>query len=45
MLTLFILGAVVLSLSAFWQPLRRAIVPNLPLGRWRALSSSCVRPD
>jgi hypothetical protein len=34
--TLLILALIVLSLSAFWQTLRHAVVPRLPLGRWRA---------
>jgi hypothetical protein len=34
--TLLVLALIVLSLSAFWQTLRRAVVPRLPLGLWRA---------
>ena len=36
-LTLLTLAAVVLGLSAGWRPLRRAIVPRLPLGSLRAI--------
>jgi hypothetical protein len=35
-LTLLSLAALVLALSAGWRSLRRAIVPRLPLGRWRS---------
>lgn len=34
-LTLLALAAVILALSAFWRPLRRATMRLLPPGRWR----------